>query len=84
MIVGVRHSFEKNVMATVIQENVNPVERVDYSSLLIAASVHQASIKTLLANSAEPPSLVLKHRQFPPLMIGEEGTEEKGGGEDDL
>lgn len=83
VVVGVRHSFEKNVMATVIQDNVNPIDKVDYSSLLIAASVHQVSIPTLVANSAEPPTFVLKNSEFPPLMIGNEG-EAKESGEDDL
>ena len=70
VIIGVRHSFEKNVMATVIEENINPIEKVDYSSLLIAASVHAAKIPELLANGAEPPALVLKNQEFPPSMGG--------------
>ena len=68
VIVGVCHSFEKNVMATVIEENINPIEKVDYSSLLIAASVHEAKIPALLANGAEPPALALKNQEFPPSM----------------
>lgn len=82
VIIGVRHSFEKNVMSTVIQDSMNPVERVDYSSLLIGASVHHAGIPTLLANSAEPPSFLLKSRQFPPLMMGEQAEAEIDGGND--
>ncbi|CAB9506705.1 expressed unknown protein [Seminavis robusta] len=71
VIVGVRHSFEQNVMATVIEENVNPIEKVDYSSLLISSTVHQVDIPTLLTNAVEPPTLVLNNRQFPPLMAGD-------------
>ena len=70
VIIGVRHSFEKNIMATVIEENINPIEKVDYSSLLIAASVHEAKIPELLANGAEPPALALKDQEFPPSMGG--------------
>jgi len=70
VVVGVRHSFEKNVMATVIEENVNPIEKVDYSSLLIAAAVHDENISTLLANGMEPPGLALKNQRFPPSLGG--------------
>lgn len=77
VIIGVKHSFEKNVMATVIEENVNPIEKVDYSSLLIAASVHEVNISALLANGVEPPALVLMNQQFPTSMGGriEDGSD---------
>jgi hypothetical protein len=75
VIIGVRHAFERNVMATVIEENVNPIEKVDFTSLLIGSTVHQVDIPTLLANSAEPPTLVLKSRAFPPLMMSNGNVE---------
>jgi hypothetical protein len=75
VVIGVRHAFERNVMATVIEDNVNPIEKVDYTSLLIGSTVHQVDIPTLLANSAEPPNLVLKNRVFPPLMMGNTNDE---------
>lgn len=78
IIIGVKHSFEQNVMATVIEENVNSIEKVDYSSLLIVASVHEVNISALLANGVEPPALVLKNQQFPTSMGGriEDGSAE--------
>jgi len=79
VMIGVQHSFEKNVMDTVIEENVNPIEKVDYSSLLISATVHKVDIPTLLADNVEPPSLALKDHQFPTLMLGGE----KGESDDD-
>jgi hypothetical protein len=79
VLIGVRHSFEQNIMATVIQGSVNPIEKVDYSSLLIAATVHQVDIPTLLVNSAEPPTLVLEDGNFPALMIGNAGDNEDDG-----
>lgn len=82
ILVGVRHEFEQNIMSTVIEENINPIEKVDYSSLLMAATVHEVDISTLLINSAEPPKLVLSDRKFPPLMTGngenDETLENKG------
>jgi len=76
VVIGVRHTFEKAVMATVVEDNINPVEKVDYSSLLMASTVHQVDIPTLLADSLEPPLLVLKNRQFPALMMDEAEDEE--------
>lgn len=44
--------FDKTVMDTLIQENVNPIEQLERSSLLMASTIHQAPLQTLLQPSA--------------------------------
>eukprot|EP01063_Lacrimia_lanifica_P010589 TRINITY_DN17327_c0_g2_i1.p1 TRINITY_DN17327_c0_g2~~TRINITY_DN17327_c0_g2_i1.p1 ORF type:complete len:869 (+),score=301.22 TRINITY_DN17327_c0_g2_i1:62-2608(+) len=40
IIVSATHAFDRTLMATVIEENVNPIERVERSLLSAAAAVH--------------------------------------------
>lgn len=44
--------FDKIVMETLIQENVNPIEHLERSSLLMASTIHQAPLQTLLQGTA--------------------------------
>ena len=36
------HAFDQSLLDTVIQQNVNPIEKLEKSSLLVATSVHEA------------------------------------------
>jgi hypothetical protein len=51
VIVCVTHCFEKNVMETVIQDNVNPIEKLEWSTLLLASIVHGVPASTLISNN---------------------------------
>merc|ERR1712232_436602 len=44
VIVAVTHRFENDVMGTVVQDNVNPIEKVERSLILLASVIH--GIKT--------------------------------------
>jgi hypothetical protein len=50
VIVCVTHCFEKSVMETVIQDNVNPIEKLEWSTLLLASIVHGVPANTLISN----------------------------------
>ena len=39
VIVAVTHCFDKSIMNTIIQDNVNPIEKLEHSSLLIASKI---------------------------------------------
>eukprot|EP00437_Effrenium_voratum_P016221 CAMPEP_0181445170 /NCGR_PEP_ID=MMETSP1110-20121109/25449_1 /TAXON_ID=174948 /ORGANISM="Symbiodinium sp., Strain CCMP421" /LENGTH=931 /DNA_ID=CAMNT_0023569205 /DNA_START=73 /DNA_END=2868 /DNA_ORIENTATION=+ len=41
IVVAATHCFDKSVLETVTQDNVNPIEKVERSSLIMAATVHQ-------------------------------------------
>lgn len=53
MVVAATHVFDKNLVDTVVQNNVNPIEKVERSAMLVAAVVHDSR-----------PDLLLKHDQI--------------------
>jgi hypothetical protein len=50
VVLGVTHCFEKTVMGTVIEDNINPIEKVDASTMLIASTIHNVSVDELRGN----------------------------------
>jgi hypothetical protein len=48
VIICLTHRFEKDVMNTVIQDNVNPIEKLEMSTLLFASAVHGVAPKELV------------------------------------
>lgn len=43
------HCFDKTLLDTVIQNNVNPIERVERSLMIVATTVHRRPAAELLA-----------------------------------
>ena len=49
VMVAATHRFDQTLMDTVIRDNVNPIEKLERSSLIVASTIHgQASATTLL------------------------------------
>ena len=48
VIMGVTHSFEDSVMETVIQKNMNPIEKMERSALIVASTIHNVSVPELV------------------------------------
>lgn len=48
VVLASTHCFDRTLMDTVIQENVNPVEKLERSSLIMATTVHQVSAQELV------------------------------------
>ncbi len=40
VILAASHCFDKSVIGTLVQDNVNPIERVERSTLVIASAVY--------------------------------------------
>jgi hypothetical protein len=40
VMVAVTHCFTKSLVDTVVQDNVNPIEKVERSSLIVASAIH--------------------------------------------
>lgn len=49
VIVALSHCFAKDLMGTVVQDNVNPIAKAEKSALLLASTVHRAAPAQLLA-----------------------------------
>ena len=59
VVIAATHNFDKSLMDTVVQGNVNPIERVERSALIMASTIHERSASDLI--SEDEKSRVLKH-----------------------
>jgi hypothetical protein len=50
VFVAVSHCFDNDVMGTVIQDNVNPIQKLERSSLLLASTIYGKPPTTLIGN----------------------------------
>ena len=48
VVIASTHCFDKNLMNTVIQDNVNPIEKVERSSLIVATTIHNTTAEELV------------------------------------
>lgn len=66
IVIAATHCFDKTVLETVVQENVNPIDKVERSTLIMASTVHQQPTAALINQSsfsrvsAASPQLFLK------------------------
>jgi hypothetical protein len=51
VVVAATHQFDKSVMQTLVQDNINPIERVERSAFILASCVHRVPIKQLLGDA---------------------------------
>ena len=72
VVIAVTHCFDKDVMSTVICDNVNPIEKLECSTLLLASAVHGVPARELIADSSELQRL---ERALPLLLESSENSE---------
>jgi len=51
VVVAATHCFERTIIETVVQQNINPIEKVERSFLTMASVVHQRSVAALVQDS---------------------------------
>ena len=49
VIVAATHCFERGLMATVVEDNIDPIDRVERSSIAMAAAIHEKPVDQLIA-----------------------------------
>jgi len=54
IVVAATHCFDKTVTETVVQDNVNPIDKVERSTLIMASTVHQQPAAALIKDSQLP------------------------------
>lgn len=69
VIMSVTHCFEKDVMGTVIQDNINPIEKLEMSTLLVASTIHGVPANMLVRDANELQRLTAS---FPALLSASE------------
>jgi len=66
VVLCVTHRFEKDMMDTIIQDNINPIERLELSTLLLGSTVHgTAALEELVAVEKDKERL---RSSFPQLL----------------
>merc|ERR1712159_905759 len=58
IVVAATHCFDKTITETVVQDNVNPIDKVERSTLIMASTVHQ-----------QPPSCLVRDNQLERLKL---------------
>jgi hypothetical protein len=51
VVIAATHCFDKSLMDTVVQGNVNPIERVERSALIMASTIHEKSASDLISEN---------------------------------
>ena len=49
VVLAATHCFDKTLVDTVIQDNVNPIEKVERSLLIVGTTIHGQSARDMLA-----------------------------------
>eukprot|EP00934_Nitzschia_sp_Nitz4_P000039 Nitzschia sp. Nitz4//scaffold22_size323478//192982//195967//NITZ4_000553-RA/size323478-augustus-gene-0.206-mRNA-1//1//CDS//3329543073//39//frame0 len=65
VLVSMTHCFEKDVMHTIIEDNVNPIEKLEKSVLLMASVIHGQPPRSLLRSQGDCERL---QSTFPELL----------------
>jgi len=79
VVIAATHCFDKTLINTVIQDNVNPIEKVERSSLIVASTIHQIQPHLLIQ-----PSHINRLAMYSPMLISDEALAlAKAGGADD-
>ena len=48
MVLAATHSFDKTLTETLVQDNMNPIEKIERSMLIIASTLHNVPPEELL------------------------------------
>jgi hypothetical protein len=59
VLVAVTHQFDRSVMETVIEENINPIEKLERSLLIVQSAIHGLPVDKILKKEMRPN--ILKH-----------------------
>merc|ERR1712083_199159 len=51
VVVAATHCFDKTVTETVVQDNLDPISKVERSTLIMASTVHQKPAEALIKES---------------------------------
>lgn len=66
VVMAATHCFDKTLLDTVIQGNVNPIEKVERSLMIVASTIHRRSATEILADEQRTRFLAYSPRLGPP------------------
>jgi hypothetical protein len=74
VIVAATHCFEKSLMESLVRQNINPIEHMERSSLMISSTVHAVPFQALIAG----PQLARVQQVSADLFIEDEEARQGG------
>lgn len=66
VVLASTHCFDKSLVNTVIQDNVNPIEKVESSGMIVASVVHEKNVLELINRNQ-----VERVTAYSPLLLGD-------------
>jgi hypothetical protein len=48
VVIAATHCFDRSLVDTVVQRNVNPIEKVEFSSMIMATTIHNEGVENLV------------------------------------
>lgn len=78
MVIAATHCFDQTLLNTIIRDNVNPIEKVERSSLIVASTIHNAPVEALIQHEQ-----VARIEQFSPMLLTQGESEESGEADDE-
>lgn len=67
VVIAATHRFDKSLIGTLIENNVNPIEKLERSQLIVASTIHRAAAEELVLEKevgrvlTYSPSLAITH-----------------------
>mmetsp|Transcript_43764 Transcript_43764/g.103411 ORF Transcript_43764/g.103411 Transcript_43764/m.103411 type:complete len:974 (+) Transcript_43764:105-3026(+) len=66
IVVAATHCFDRTVIETVVRDNVNPIVKVERSSLIMASTIHQVEASAMIQDSQLPRIAAASPQLFQP------------------
>ena len=76
VVLAATHVFDKNLMDTLVQDNVNPIEKVERSNFIVASTIHNVNPAALIKESE-----LARIQESSPILFGAKAIENAGGNE---
>ena len=64
VVVAATHCFDKSLMETVIEDNINPIEKFERSELIVASTIHGVPATVLLKGEEQSASVAAHSPQL--------------------
>jgi hypothetical protein len=67
VVVAITHCFDKTLLDTVVKDNINPIEKLERSTLIVASTVHNQPVSQLIKHEQ-----AARVQQFSPMLFLED------------